>query len=89
MSLAEALAERGLQNGAALRVGGHQRHHHARKRKNAAAARDDLHLAFDLRQNRAMHQQQFVGIGRAEHALGQAAEAALDGLLDFGEKAHG
>ena len=57
--------------------------------KDAASAGDDLDLAFDLFQNRAMQQQQFVGIGRAEHAFGEAMEAALDGFLDFGKKAHG
>jgi hypothetical protein len=30
-----------------------------------------------------MEQQQFVGIGRAEHAFGETMESALDGLLDF------
>ena len=61
----------------------------AREGEDAASARDDLHLAFHLLQNRAMQQQQFVGIGRAEHALGPAMEAALDGFLDFRKKAHG
>ena len=86
---AEALAEGGLQDGAALGIGGHESHQDAGKRKDAASAGDDLDLAFDLGQNRAMEQQQFVGIGRAEHALGEAMESALDGLLDFGKKAHG
>ena len=36
-----------------------------------------------------MHQQQLVRLGRAEHALGPFAEAALDGLFDFGKQAHG
>src|ERR1039458_2406410 len=79
----ETLAEGGLQDGAALRVGGHQRHHDARKREDAASTGDNLHLAFHLRQNGAMEQQQLAGIGRAEHALGEAMEPALDGFLDF------
>jgi hypothetical protein len=36
-----------------------------------------------------MEQQQFVGIGWAEHALGEAVKSALDSFLDFGKKAHG
>src|ERR1019366_455165 len=67
----EALAERRLQDGAALRFSGHQRHHHAREREDAASASDNLHLAFHLRQNGAMEQQQLAGFGRAEHALSE------------------
>ena len=52
-------------------------------------ARHGLDLAFDLFQNRAMHQQQLVRFGGAEDALGPAAETPLDGLLNFREEAHG
>jgi hypothetical protein len=36
-----------------------------------------------------MHQQQLVGLRGAEDTLGELAEAAFDGLFDFGKQSHG
>src|SRR5271157_4627425 len=83
------LAERRLVERAPAGVRRGQRHRDVRIRKDALAAGHRLNLAADLFQDGAMHQQQLAGIGRTEHPLREAAEAALDALFDFGKQVHG
>src|SRR5450755_1073283 len=83
------LRESRLKQRAPLRLRGHQPHAKIVIREKAPPALYGLDLAFDFLEYGAMHQQQFVGLGGSEGALGPLAESALDGLLHFRKETHG
>src|SRR5262249_44591274 len=83
------LGECGLKESALVRLRRHQPHAQIVVREEPLPTLDDLNLAFDFLQNRAMHHEQFVRLRRSEGPLGPLAEGALDGLLDFRKNFHG
>ena len=85
----QSLAERSLQQHAALLLRRYQRDGDAREREDAPAERHHLHFAFDRFQNLPVHQQQLVRFGWSEHAFGPVAEAPLNRIFDFRKQAHG
>jgi hypothetical protein len=86
--LLQALVECGLQQLAPRRIGRYQPDLHALEWEDLPAALYRLNPGFHLFQNRPMHQQQLVRLGRAEGLLRPLSKLALDRLFHLRKKAH-